>query len=111
MKKTTKSHCFQVPTDVLSQAKIIGKQLKIARKKRSLTQADVAMRIGVTRDVVIKAEQGISVASHSLLSMVWMVGLLSQFAGSIADSKDVVGLSLSRSKLPKRVRVKNDEFQ
>jgi transcriptional regulator with XRE-family HTH domain len=70
MKKTTKSHCFQVPTDVLSQAKIIGKQLKIARKKRSLPQADVAMRIGVTRDVVIKAEQGISVASHSLLC--WM---------------------------------------
>lgn len=116
MKKSTQKNNqrdkFSTPLDVLNQAKILGKWLKIARKKRGLTQASVAMRIGVARDVIIKAEQGLPVSSHSLLAMAWMVGLLNQWVDAVSDSKDDVGIAISRNQLSLRIRAKErkDEF-
>jgi transcriptional regulator with XRE-family HTH domain len=103
---------FNVPFDVVKAAESIGLSLKTSRKRRSMTQSDVAMRIGVSREVVINAEAGKTVSSHSLLSMLWLYGLLRQALDSVADDKDVIGMSMEKSKLPVRVRKKgiNNDF-
>jgi len=103
---------FNVPLDAIKAAGSIGLSLKIARKRRSMTQMEVAMRIGVSREVVINAEAGKPVSSHTLLSMLWLYGLLRQAIDSVADDKDVIGMSMEKSKLPIRVRkkVNNNDF-
>lgn len=96
----------QTPFDVQVMSKALGESLRVARKRRGMTQRDVAMRIGATREVVMNAEKGKSVTSYNLMSMLWLYGLLNQAINSIADDKDVVGLSFEKSRLPVRVRKK-----
>lgn len=96
----------QTPFDVQLMSKALGESLRVARKRRGMTQRDVAMRIGATREVVMNAEKGKSVTSYNLMSMLWLYGLLNQAINSIADDKDVVGLSFEKSRLPVRVRKK-----
>ena len=102
----------QTPFDVVLLSKALGESLKVARKRRGLTQSEVAMRIGTAREVVMKAENGKSVTSYNLMAMLWLYGLLNQAINSISDDKDVVGMSFEKSKLPMRVRkkVSNAEF-
>jgi DNA-binding XRE family transcriptional regulator len=97
---------FQTPSDAINGAKIMGEHLRVARKRRRMTQADVAMRIGVNREIVIKAEQGKVIGSHTLLAMLWLFGLLNQAIESIAPTKDIVGTSLETQQLNKRIRHK-----
>lgn len=96
----------QTPFDVQVMSKTLGDSLRVARKRRRMTQRDVAMRIGATREVVMNAEKGKSVTSYNLMSMLWLYGLLNQAINSISDDKDVVGLSFEKSRLPVRVRKK-----
>jgi len=96
----------QTPLDVQMMSKALGESLKVARKRRGMTQSDVALRIGATREVVMNAEKGKSITSYNLMSMLWLYGLLSQAINSISDDKDVVGMSLEKTKLPVRVRKK-----
>jgi len=104
-----KKQSFKTPIEVIVANKTLGATLKTARKRRSMTQSDVAMRIGVSREVVIKAESGQSIASSSLLSMLWLYGLLRQAVDSVSDDKDVIGLSMEKTKLPERVRNKGGD--
>lgn len=98
--------------DVKVSAEKVGASLKIARQRRGMTQGEVALRIGVGREVVLNAEKGKSIASHSMFSLLWLYGLLGQMVASVADDKDIVGMSREKSMLPLRVRKKvdDDEF-
>lgn len=112
MKKTTNKSTakFAVPFDVLTQSKALGNSLRLARQKRSITQADAAVRIGTTRDVVIKAEQGKSITTYNLMSLLWLYGLLEQAVSAVSEEKDLNGISMENSRLPKRIRKVKDDF-
>ena len=56
----------QAPFDDLMMTKTLGESLKVARKRRGMTQSDLAMRIGATREVVMNAEKGKSVTLYHL---------------------------------------------
>lgn len=99
---------FPTPEDSIIGAKKIGESLKIARKRRGMTQEDVAMRIGVNRETIIKAEQGKVIGSHNLMALLWLFGLLNQTIESVSPQKDIVGISLENQKLNKRIRRKKD---
>jgi transcriptional regulator with XRE-family HTH domain len=105
---------FLTPEDAVSGAKIIGESIKVARKRRKMTQEDVALRIGVNREIVIRAEQGKIVGSHNLLALLWLFGLLNQMIESISPAKDLVGMSMENQRLNQRIRRKRagdfDEF-
>lgn len=100
------------PLDVIIMSKSLGISLKTARKRRGFTQEDVASRIGVAREVVLNAEKGKATSSYNLMSMLWLYGLLGQMIDAVSHDRDTVGISLDRSRLPKRVRKKacDDEF-
>jgi|GEM_PF-3582700 transcriptional regulator with XRE-family HTH domain len=101
----------QTPFDVIMMSKVLGNALQFARKRRGLTQSDVAMRIGTAREVVMNAEKGKSITSYNLMAMLWLYGLLGQAINSISDEKDVVGMSFEKSKLPLRIRKKVSDVE
>ena len=105
MKKTT----FDIPFDVIVMSEALGKSLKIARKRRGMTQREVALRIGSTREVVLNAEKGKSITSYNLFAILWLYGLLYQAIDAVSDDKDVIGMSHEKSRLPQRVREKKSD--
>ena len=93
------------PAAVEAALERLGGNIRVARLRRLLTQAELAERIGVSRFVVAAMEQGkpsTSIAAY--LGALWALGLLDDL-GSVADpSEDVHGMALERARAPKRAR-------
>jgi DNA-binding XRE family transcriptional regulator len=85
----------------------LASSLKTARKRRGLTQEDMARKVGVTPRTIIRLEKGdTKVNLATLLACLSVYGLLSQLTESIAPSKDLKGAEKERLRLPERVRKK-----
>jgi len=100
------------PTRVKSLAAVLGERLRIARKRRRLTEAELAARAGINRLTVRKAEAGaLQTALGAYLAMAWALGLDKQLDDLFAS--DPEGEMLERARLPERVRqalTDEDEF-
>ena len=85
----------------------LASALKTARKRRGLTQEDMARKVGVTPRTIIRLEKGDSkVNLATLLACMSVYGLLAQLTESIAPTKDLKGEEKERLRLPERVRKK-----
>jgi transcriptional regulator with XRE-family HTH domain len=75
------------------ELKFLGRRIRLARIRRSLTQADIAERTGISRPTVIDLESGKpGVAIGTLVGVLAALGL----QGSLADmlAKDELGEEL-----------------
>ena len=108
MKKQT----LDTPFDVLVLSEKMGSSLKTARLRRGMTQNEAALRAGVGRELVLRAEKGKPVSSRSLFSLLWLYGLLNQMVSSVSDDKDIAGIAREKNLLPTRARKRkiDDEF-
>lgn len=102
------------PAAVAAALQGLGRNIRTARLRRTLTQTALAERIGVSRFVVADVERGkptTSVAAY--LGALWALGLLDQM-GQVADpANDAEGVALERARAPKRARrrrVLDDDF-
>ena len=92
----------------------LGRNIRIARLRRSLTQAQLAERIGVSRFVVAAMERGkpsTSIAAY--VGAIWALGLLEDLAPLADPAGDVHGMALERARAPKRAhraRTLDDDF-
>ncbi len=99
-----------LPLPICEEAVRIGANIRVARKRRGITQAEMAERMFVTRKTLSRLEQGeVSVSVGVLLSALWVLGLERDLMGLVDPAKDVVGLQRERARLPKRVRTTNHE--
>jgi transcriptional regulator with XRE-family HTH domain len=84
------------PYEVETALKRLGADLRLARLRRNITLADVAERIGASREVVGEAEHGkpsTSVAIYAAL--LWLYGMAERL-GALADpGTDNEGLRLA----------------
>ena len=83
----------------------LGRNIRIARLRRSLTQAQLAERIGVSRFVVAAMERGkpsTSIAAY--VGALWALGLLEDLATVADPAGDIHGMALERARAPKRAR-------
>ena len=82
----------------------MGERLTIARKRRRLTQKDLATKAGLSAFTIIRIEKGIaSTELGSIVRVLWALGL-ERSVGLLADpATDDVGQALERSRLPRRV--------
>ena len=100
------------PARVRTLAKTLGVRLRIARKRRRLTQKELAARSGLAYGTVQKAEAGsVQTAFGAYLAMAWVLGLDKQLDDLFAS--DPEGETLERARLPARVRESlsaDDEF-
>jgi transcriptional regulator with XRE-family HTH domain len=100
------------PARVKALAAAIGQRLRIARKRRRLTQAELGARAGINRLTVRKVEAGeVQTAIGAYVAMTWALGLDKQLDELFAS--DPEGEALERARLPQRVRegsTDKDEF-
>ena len=97
---------------MLEAARLLGEQVRLARRTRRWTQADLAGRAGITVETLRKVEQGdLSVALGTALEAAALVGV-----PLFHDDPSRLTLDLDRTEarsalLPKRVRRRSAEVK
>ena len=93
------------PFEVTRAACELGENVRIARKRRRLLQADLAQKVGVTEKTVRRLERGdAGVSIGNVLSVLWALGLISNVKALADPDRDEHGKTLELARLPKRVR-------
>ena len=93
------------PAAVEAALERLGNNIRIARLRRLLTQAELAERIGVSRFVVAAMERGkpsTSVAAY--LGALWALGLVDDMLRVADPAGDAHGIALERARASKRAR-------
>lgn len=84
-----------------------GQDLATARRKRHLTIAMMAERMGVAQNTYRRVEKGDPTVALGAYAMALFVLGLGGALGELADARrDEMGLQLDEERLPKRVRIK-----
>jgi transcriptional regulator with XRE-family HTH domain len=84
-----------------------GADLSIARRKRNLTTAMMAERMGVAVSTYLRAEKGDPKVSLGVYAMaIFVLGFGDALSNLIDQSRDDQGLLLDADRLPKRVRAR-----
>lgn len=102
------------PYEVETSLMRLGADLRTARLRRNVTLAEVAQRIGVSREVVGEAEHGkASTGIAVYAALLWSYGLVARL-GSVADpATDDEGLrlaSLRERRHARAPRALDDDF-
>jgi transcriptional regulator with XRE-family HTH domain len=86
-----------------------GRDIAIARRKRRLTVAMMAERLGVTKVTYLRVENGhpgVGLGTYAMA--LFALGLGTPFADLVDAGTDEEALLLEADRLPKRVRVKTE---
>ncbi len=94
--------------------KSLGVNIRIARKRREWTIADLAIKMGVSAPTVIALEKGQpTISTGVLVSALWTLGLENELV-KLVHPDDEVGIKLMTARLPQKVKVKkrnlNNDF-
>ncbi len=82
----------------------LGEQLRMARKRRQWTIAELAKKIGVSSPTIIALEKGeLTVSVGVLVSTLWILGLETELR-NLANPNDIEGIKLMNTRLPKKIR-------
>lgn len=96
-----------LPSDVKRSLAQLGAGLATARRKRGLTVAAVAERMGVSKSTYLRIEKGDPTVMLGAYAMALFVLGFGRPLGDLADpGRDTTGLMLDEERLPKRVRTK-----
>ena len=83
----------------------LGRDISIARRRRSMTIATLAERAFVGRNTITRVERGDAGVALGIYATVLFVLGLADRLGALADpATDQIGLTLAEEQLPKRVR-------
>lgn len=94
-----------LPSKLRRGLKKFGHDIGIARRKRRLTVAMMAERVGVAQSTYLRAEKGDPKVAFGVYAMVlFVLGFRDAIADVIDAGKDEQGLLLDVERLPKRVR-------
>ena len=93
------------PPSVQRALRALGRDVRIARKKRRMPVADFAARMGVSQGTLARLERGESGVSLGVLAMALLaLGELHRLDELLDVSKDDTGLMLDIDSLPQRIR-------
>lgn len=99
-----------LPQSVRQALQDLGQLISAGRKEKEMTQAELAVRVRVSRMTIVRMEKGApEVAIGSYLTAAWILGLpvlaWTDFAGLRAETATAEYLRQMQKHLPKRVRV------
>ena len=96
-----------IPLPVERAIQKLGNDLALARRRRHISQASLAARIGASLSTVKRMEKGdIRVPLHFIARALHVFGELERLSTLIDTAKDDIGLTLADEQLPQRVRRK-----
>jgi transcriptional regulator with XRE-family HTH domain len=85
----------------------LGQDLALARRRRSISQASLAERMGASLSTVRRMEKGDpKVPIHFFARALHVFGEIKALENLLDTSQDDIGLILMDEQLPKRVRAK-----
>jgi transcriptional regulator with XRE-family HTH domain len=92
----------------------LGRNIRTARLRRRLTREDLAARIGISRQVLARIENGKpTTAVAAYLGALWALGLLNQLKDVADPDRDEEGKILERMRSPQTApkrRKMDDDF-
>jgi len=98
-----------LPPDVRRSLAKFGSDLAVARRKRRLTSAMMAERVGLSKSTYLRVEKGDPTVSLGAYAMALFVLGFGAALGELIDPRhDDQGLLLERLRLPKRVRARKE---
>lgn len=98
------------PNKAKETLKNLGQQIRLARKRRFWTIAELAKKIQVTAPTIIALEKGApTVSTGVLVSVLWTLGLENELR-NLSNLNDSEGVKLMNSRLPKKVRPKKGDI-
>jgi hypothetical protein len=93
------------PLPVMRSLTRLGQAISLARRRRHLTQQDLAQRIGSSANTVRRMEAGHpGTALVHVARALQVFGELGQLDQLLDTPQDTIGLTLMDEKLPQRVR-------
>ena len=102
--KVIMKHVSAMPLPAERALHKLGRDLSLARRKRSISTASMAERLFVSRDTVWRLESGDpTVAVGTLASAMFILCLEDRVANLAAPSSDSLALGLDESRVPKRI--------
>jgi transcriptional regulator with XRE-family HTH domain len=100
------------PLSVARSLARLGEAVSQARRRRNLTQQDLAERIGASANTVRRMEAGHpGTALVHLARAMQVFGALEQLNQLLDTPQDTIGLVLMNERLPKRVRKPKNGLQ
>ena len=98
------AHTDSLPLPVSHSLRKLGRDLSLARRKRSISTTDMAARLFVSRDTLWRLERGDpSVSAGTLATAIFVLGLHDRLANLAAPSTDEVALSLDEQRVPQKI--------
>lgn len=92
-------------SSVMRSLRLLGEDIKNARRRRRIQAALLAERAGISRITLGKIEKGDpSVSMGGYASVLFSLGLIKQLENLAHSNHDVVGRELEEERLPKRIR-------
>ncbi len=96
-----------LPLPVARAIAKLGSDLALARRRRHISQASLAERIGASLSTVRRIEHGdVRVPLHFIARAVFLFGELERLANLLDTAQDEIGLTMVDQQLPKRIRQK-----
>ena len=93
------------PYEVENALKRLGADLRTARLRRNVTLAEVAQKVGASREAIAEAERGKPSTSAAIYAaLFWAYGLTDRLAGSADPASDEEGVRLAGRQARRRAR-------
>lgn len=97
-----------IPAPVERAIRKLGSDLSLARRRRHITQASLAERMGASLSTVRRMEKGdVKVPIHFYARALHVFGEIRSLEHLLDTLNDEIGLTLMDEQLPKRVRSKS----
>lgn len=94
-----------IPSKAKEALKTLGSNIRIARKRRQWTIADLAEKMGVSSPTVMALEKGEPTVSLAVLvSALWTLGLEKELT-MLSQPNDEDGIKLMTARLPQKVKI------
>lgn len=94
-----------IPLPATNALRKLGRDLALARRKRSISTSDMASRLFVSRDTLWRLERGDpTVAIGTLATVTFILKLHDRLANLAEPASDALALSLDEGRLPQRIR-------
>lgn len=94
-----------VPLPVERAIRKLGGDISLARRRRHISQASLAERMGASLSTVRRMERGdLRVPIHFFARALHVFGEIQSLENLLDTAKDDIGLTLMDENLPKRVR-------
>lgn len=97
-----------LPLPVARALQKLGGDLALARRRRGISQASMAERLGCSVMSVRRMEKGNpKIPLHYLARALYLFGELDKLSLLIDTAQDTIGLTLMDEKVPQRIRAKD----